>query len=295
VELDPAVDWVGVERLINQIRSQYPNWAWMLEVPDLANIIVRAGVEQWDEDRVEAAIQATPWWKERNLSARKFAELEQTDPAEAEKQAQALKTQILQFVRTNGMDISDAEASFIARASLQLGRTQQEWQSSVLEFLTDKKGQVPGPTIDGLRAMAAQYAIPLSDVTLKKWASDILAGMVDENTFRSYLIEQAKSMFPGLANALDRGLTVEQYVAPYKEVAVQELGINPNSIDWTDPKWAPLIQRSDGKGGFTALTLHEARREIRTNPVYGWDYTPNAQESATTLSQALLERLGRAA
>lgn len=295
-ELDPNVDWGYVDNLLNQIRSLYPSLAWMLNVPELADLILKAGREEWDSGRIQAALQNTQWWKDRNQSGRAFEELLNTDPATAEQQVSSLKTQIQQFAGRNGFTISEPEAIYIARESLVKGRTQQEWQTNVLTFLTGQKGQKSGPTTTSLKALAAEYAVPMSDATLQKWANDMLTGMVDENAFRAYLIEQAKSLFPGLANALDRGITVNQYVQPYAQIAAQELEINPNSIDWTDPKWSAAIHKVDPKTGVpTSMSLSDWTRELRSNPVYGFDRTVRAQEQASQLGQALLQRLGRAA
>lgn len=293
--MDPNVDWVFVSNLINEVRTMYPRLAWMLDVPQLADILVKAGLEGWDSGRVVAAIQGTEWWKTRNASAREFARLIQTDPATGEQQVQSLKTQVLQFARQSGYQITDAEALFIARSSMDLGRTTQEWQASIVAHYGAPKTSGGSPVIDNLKALAAQYAVPMSDATLQKWSQDILTGMVDENTFRSYLIEQAKSLFPGLANALDRGITVAQYVAPYAEIAAQELGVNPMAIDWRDPKWSAAIHQIDSKGAPSAMSLADWTRELRTNSIYGFDNTMRAQEMSQQLGRALLEKLGMAA
>jgi hypothetical protein len=144
--------------------------------------------------------------------------------------------------------------------------------------------------------MAAKYAVPLSDQIVDKWSQDLATGMVDMNVYESYLREQAKSLFPGLANAIDRGITVDQYVQPYAQIAVQELGVNPAEIDWRDPKWNTAIHRIDPKTGVpTAMSLSDWTKELRTNSVYGFDQTQRAQEQAAALGQALLQRMGRAA
>lgn len=295
-DLDPNVDWGAVEALINQIRTQYPNMAWMLDVPDLANILIRAGTEQWDDGRVVAAIQATQWWKDRNQQARSFEEMLNTDPASAEQQVSSLATQMMQFAARNGMSLSSAQSIYIARESLVKGRTQQEWQQNLTTFLTGQAGQTSTVQAGNLKALAAQYAVPMSDATISKWAQDMMTGMVDENTFRAYLVEQAKSLFPSLSNALDRGITVQQYVQPYAQIAAQELEINPNDIDWRDMKWSSALHQIDPKTGSpVSMSLSDWTRELRTNPVYGFDTTIRAQEQAAQLGQALLQRLGRAA
>ena len=201
-----------------------------------------------------------------------------------------------QWASSVGLTVSADEAMYIASLSLGNGESQAEWQANIYRQYTQAAGQKPTVVVDQLKARAYEYAIPLSDSVMLKWSQDIATGMADMNTYESYLREQAKSLFPSLSNAIDRGITVNQYVQPYAQVAVQELGINPQEIDWRDPKWNMAIQRTDPKTGTsTAMSLADWTREIRTNDVFGYDKTPKAQEQATMLSQALLQRFGSAA
>lgn len=295
-DLDPNVDWGYIDNLMNHIRSIYPSLSWMLNVPELADLILKAGIENWDDGRILAALQATQWWKDRNEGARSWEQLVNTDPASANQRRDDLARQIRQFAGQAGLTITNEQAIYIAVESLAKGRTQAEWQQNVLDFLMGTQGQDAKGGGINLKALAAEYAVPLSDVTLKQWEQNILNGTADQNTFRAYLMEQAKSLFPSLANAIDRGITVRQYVAPYQEIAAQELGVNPNDIDWTDPKWSTAIHRIDPKTGQpVSLSLSDWQREIRTNPIYGFDQTTRAKDQAAGLGQAMLERLGFAA
>lgn len=281
---------------MQRVRELFPAYAWMLDVPDLANIISQAADEQWAADRIQGALQGTQWFKDRSAVARQWAELSQSDPAEAKKQQSSLAVQMRQWASSVGLTVSADEAMYIAGLSLSAGQTQAEWQANIYRQYTEVAQQRPTVVVDQLKMKASEYAVPLSDAVMNKWSQDIAIGMVDMNTYESYLREQAKSLFPGLANAIDRGITVSQYVQPYAQVAVQELGINPQEIDWRDPKWGMAIQQTDPKTGTSAaMSLADWTRELRTNDVFGYDKTPKAQEQATMLSQALLKRFGSAA
>lgn len=285
--------------VIRLVYESYPEIGALLGKPGVFDVmyqVINAEVNgtPWSDAQITAALQATQYYKTTNQTAREFDILTATDPATTEQTAQVRKMEILAFARQAGLNVTEQEAIFMAWTSLQKGETEQQWKAGVLSnpaFLTDQM-----PATDRLQAMAADYAVPLSDRTAIKWARDILSGQVNEETFRAYLVEQAKSLFPGLSNALDRGITVSQYVAPYAEIAVQELGINGADIDWRDQKWMRAIHQIDPKTGQpTAMSISDWLKEIRTNPVYGFDQTQRAQEQATQLSQALLERFGRAA
>lgn len=292
--MDPTVDWVYVSNLVNQIRTLYPNMAWMLNVPELADVVLKAGIEQWDEGRIVAAVQGTQWWKDRNQAGRAFEELLNTDPGTADQQTFALRDEMIRWAAAQGLELSEAQATYIARESLTKGRTEQEWQANIANFTMNVSGQQPEALGVKLNALASEYAVPLSGDTLRQWEMNVLSGKADEATFTAYLQEQAKSLFPSLANAIDRGITVRQYVAPYQEIAAQELGINPTEIDWRDPKWNVAIHRQTPNGP-VAMSLSEWTKELRTNSMYGYDQTQKAQEEASRMADALLQRMGRAA
>lgn len=294
--LDPNVNWDAVQGLVDNIRKLYPTMAWMLDVPELADTVIKAGTENWDEGLLLGALQNTEWWKSRTQAARAQEQLYNTDPASWTQQKNSVKTQILQFAGSNGLTLSDAEAEYIAFEAFTKGWADGEWQAQVVNYTMGQKGQSADPIGMRLEQMAGQYAVPISDGTLRQWEQNVLTGMANENTFMAYLREQAKSLYPGLANALDMGITVSQYVAPYAEVAAQELGINPASIRWSDPKWNTALHKIDPKTGVpVSMSLSEWTRELRTNAIYGFGETTRAKELASELGTGLAQLFGRAA
>jgi hypothetical protein len=110
---------------------------------------------------------------------------------------------------------------------------------------------------------------------------------------KGYAIEQAKSLFPGLTAALDAGQTVDQYADPYKQIATQELNVNPADIQWTDPKWMKALNQVDPKtGARTSMSLDQWLSTLRTDPTYGYDQTNKAGQQAAQLATQLSQRFG---
>ena len=150
-----------------------------------------------------------------------------------------------------------------------------------------------GQTSRNLKQLAADYLVPMSAQTMEKWTEDIVSGRIDEEGFRSYVLEQAKSQFPSLGAALDRGVTVAQYADPYKQIAARELEMNPEQVDLNDPRWRAMLDTKDAKGQRVAMTLSEAQEYLRKQPE--WRSTRGANERAASLTESLLRTFGATA
>jgi hypothetical protein len=146
------------------------------------------------------------------------------------------------------------------------------------------------------KSKLGEYALTMADVTLQQWSRKILSGEVEGGAFDAYLKEQAKSLFPTLAGAIDAGFTVRQYADQYAQRASQRLGIAPESINFSDEKWRRALVRIDPKTGErSAMNLDEWDNEIRTNPIYGYDNSAEAIGSAAKFAQQIGERFGKVA
>ena len=144
-----------------------------------------------------------------------------------------------------------------------------------------------------VKEAAGAYYVPMADVTAREWSKKVLSGEVPETAFQEYLRQQAKSLFPALAGAIDSGVTVETYAAPYREIAAQTLEINPNEVNFMDPKWSRALVQVGKDGQRGSMTLYDWQNLIKTDAAYGWDRTNQARTQASQISERLLETFGR--
>lgn len=66
-----------------EFASKYPQFAWAVQDPDVANVLRTAVANKWGPDEVQGAIQNTNWWKSKTDSERNWLQLLATNPAEA--------------------------------------------------------------------------------------------------------------------------------------------------------------------------------------------------------------------
>lgn len=144
-----------------------------------------------------------------------------------------------------------------------------------------------------VRERAAQYLVPISPQMMERWTEQMVRGETDMEGFNAYLVEQAKSLFPGMAGALDRGVTVAQYADPYRQMAARELEMAPESVDLADPRFRQMLDQRDNKGNRVAMTLSESAEYLRKMPE--WQQTRGANEKAAALTESILQRFGAVA
>lgn len=139
---------------------------------------------------------------------------------------------------------------------------------------------------------AKEYFLNLPQVTTSMWATKVLSGEVEADGFEKYLKEMGKSMNPALANAIDRGITPNQYAEPFRQTAAALLEIAPDQIDFSQPRWQRAVMHMNAKGETSAMTLAEWQSLLRTDPSYGFDRTRQARAEASRFAQQLAERFG---
>lgn len=286
--------------LLNKIQEQFPSAIPFLMQPGVFKVYSDAVNNNWSADRVQSALEATEWWQQTDASTRQWQALQITDPATARTKAQQVQ-QVMASVQaqtgiklTNDGTLNSDSFRFFTRA------VQEGWDANQIKYQLiaqyGQNGQLGGEIGSNaakIKSLANDYGVPLSDASVMDWARQMSQGAIDQNAVQGYLIEQAKSLFPALNDALDRGITVKQYASPYLQIAAQELNIDPNTINLTDGKWLSALNQVDQKTGQrVSMSLDQWLSKVRTDPAYGYDQTNKARQDATTLTAQLAQRFG---
>lgn len=271
------------------VRTEFGALAWYTQVPELAGVIrgaIREGIV--DPNVIVGRISQTDWWKQTLPAMRRWMQFVHESGGETSAAVQEAINRQTEQVATEakrlGVNMPPDRARQLASDALKFEWTGEmltknivadfEWKGS-----DSAQGQA-GVIAAAFKQVASDYLVPISDATMDKWVSDALMGNVNEEMFRGYIAEQAKSLFPGLATAIDRGISVRQYVSPYVELAARELETSPDMIDLMDPKWSKPLFQIDKDGNPVQMSLAQWQTELRRNTVYGWQNTKAARAEA---------------
>lgn len=292
-------DVFGPDGKIDPVKAlQTYGYIWELanSVPELRKKLTDAIANDWSAERFAAEVQTTKWWKSTSDRQRQVLEMQKTNPGEYKRQRQLKIDQIVIESRNLGVPVDKKKVEALADKALSLGWSDQEISRFVAaDIKVADKGNTGAVavTVDSLKEQAEQYGVPLSKATLQTWTTQILRGMVPPESFESYLKEQAKSLFPSLAGAIDAGISVAQYTAPYRELTAEILELNPADIRMNDKHIQKALYAVGPDGKRTQMTLSEYQEYLRGTE--GYTKTRQASESAASFVNTVTDLFGKTA
>jgi len=278
---------------MDELVARFPLAATLMALdPELASIVENAAREDWAADLLEQRLRGSEWWRSRSDAQRQFDIEEQSDPASVQAQIAAVKAELGTKIGQFGVVVDDAELDALARDTVRSGYSETQVNAVLLAPDRETTGSGTVDVIrDGLGDIAQAYLVDVAPDVLERRAFDIQAGRDTREGFRLWAENQAMSAYggnAGLVAALERGLTVEDWADPYRQLAARELELPSTGVSLADPKFRDAIL-SDG------LSLGEFRQRIREDDRFGWSETVAARDEAFGLVSSLLEGFGKIA
>jgi len=135
---------------------------------------------------------------------------------------------------------------------------------------------------DQIRNAGKAYGHTVSEDKLKAalTGTPYLGRMVTQESLLQEAQAAAKGSYGHLADQIDSGLTLEDIFYNYRMFASRTLGIDPNEIDFMkDSKWADAFGTKDTG----QLSLNDWTRKLKTDDKYGWQFSDEANQTATKL------------
>jgi len=160
--------------------------------------------------------------------------------------------------------------------------------------ITKAKSGTALSATDQVKTLAKNYMVPVNDAIIGQWAQAIQAGNKTNADAEKYFKDQAAGLYPFMAGTIDV-VNPATWFTPAKNLISQNLGINENTIDFNDPsgKWMNAVSTRDPKtGAIVARSNADVIKEVRTNPIYGYDTSPGAISSAKDLGRQLKAMMG---
>lgn len=283
----------------DQLLENYPQFAWLRNRPEMMDLFRRS--VGWTPAKFDLELRKTEWWQTTSESARLWEAKKATDPAEADRLLRQSMGTLADSALRLGADISPEVLADLAENAIRFAWTANETNDALVNHVSfsDAGFGLAAGAKQQVRGMMRDYATRITDEEQHNWARRLLTGEADPESMRAYFVEQAKSAYDpdggGLAKALDGGHTIRQYAAPYIQDAATELGIAPESIDLTEPKWNRPLAQLDKDGNRVQMSRWDWVRTVRGDDVYGFKNTDNGRKLGADFGQFLLEAFGKTA
>lgn len=144
------------------------------------------------------------------------------------------------------------------------------------------------PTIEDLKRMAHDYAVPMSEGTMAEIAKDLTPEKA--KAFEEYIKTAAQGLYPTLAPQIKAGIPTAYLLDPYRQVAKQVLGDDHEPNFQSDPaSMAALSGNVDPATGRPApMSLDQWRGHLQSHPSFNYGATPQAQQTAQNALSGLM-------
>lgn len=139
---------------------------------------------------------------------------------------------------------------------------------------------------------AQDYGINIDFDGAMRQVQRVVTGKSTADELEEELRRQAKALYPQLAQQIDAGTTVEDVFGNYRNRAAQELGLDPNAIQLSDPKWSAALQFTDKAGTRRLATDDEWLALLHTDEKYGYDRTSKARGEAAEFATSIGRMFG---
>jgi len=266
-------------------------------VKNILDVIVDQGITA--PTRVLGMLQNTEWWKKTDARMREYDVLT-ADMSEAQK-VEYLEP-VLDLLRDEaqflGFQLEPGRARSLAEQITRMG--EEKDSEFIRELLTSEQAfDAAAVTASGFAAardeiveMSKRYFTPIGEDDAAAFAEDIYVGTKTAEGVEQYFREMAAAKMPQLENALNAGITPEEYFAPYK-YEIERMLDRPN-VDLYE-EFGDVIQYIPDTGTAEArpMTLNEVRTYVRG--LDEWQMSKQGKDSAAALAFAIGQSFGEVA
>ena len=299
----PGVTGLAPDKLSRaQLKALYNMTSERLRVDDdIFDLFQRAYKEQWTQDRWDAELEQTDWYRNNSASVRNYL-MQAADPNNADFLEK--KKDSSEYVRRTAMELGvplDVETlNDLTEQSMMFGwgdaANAYELERAILKFTpegetdtADYTGDV-GANAAKLQALAYANGVEFNEGWYNSAAKSIAGQLSTEDFWVQKIRQEAASTFPVFKDQIDMGMNVSDIASPYVRTMAELWELNPADITLTDPTILGALTNYDEKGNPRAMNLGAFRDQLRKDP--RWMETDKAQNEVAGITSKVMEMFG---
>ena len=157
--------------------------------------------------------------------------------------------------------------------------------------ITGFGGDILGDTTS-LKAYANSFGVD-KYLDPNYWAQkqkNLFEGSITNDDIEKEIRDKAASAFPGYADQINNGISVDSISSAYKGAMANILERDADSITYDDPRLRAALQYVTPDGKPSTKPLWQFEKELRSSPE--WAYTNNGREAIDTISLKVMRDMG---
>lgn len=270
------------------------NRAVLTTYPELAALFRKGVAKGWDEARFQAEVRNTKFYKNNAESWRKTEILRLTDPKTYNQEIGSVKDELVAQAEAMGATLTGKALTSAINQVYRLGLKGTQVTKLLSNYVVEHNGVLggaAGTTQQELKALARANGVSYNDNWYTTAARNVVGGVRAAQDYENDIRAQAASAFPVYADQIKAGQNVADIASPYVQRMSALLEINPNDIDLFDNSIKQALSgRNPETGKAETKSLWQFENDLRKDA--RWQYTNNAREATSSITNGILKMWG---
>jgi len=246
-----------------------------------------------DFDGMNAAILASNFYRNNNATARTRLQAKTAQPGVYADGLDKYQLATRKSLVNSGLKMDNKLFMGLATKAYDSGMSEDQLKELIVTsgLVTGYGGEVLGDT-SAMKAYANSFGVG-KYLDEKYWAQksrDLFLGTTTTEDIEDEVRNLAASAFPGYADQIRAGISVDSLASAYKGAIASVLEKDADSITFDDPQLRAALQYTDKDGKPAVKPLWQFERELRMTPE--WELTNNARTTVDNLAYKVMSDWG---
>lgn len=246
-----------------------------------------------DFDGMNAAILQSNFYRNNNATARTRLQTKASQPGVYTDGLDKYKLATRKSLVTSGLKMDAKLFEGLAAKAYDSGMSEDQLKELIVTsgLVTGYGGKVLGDT-SAAKTYANSFGVGkyLDDKYWAQKSQDLFLGRTTTEDIEDEVRNLAASAFPGYADQIKAGISVDSLASAYKGAIASVLEKDPDSVTFEDPKLRAALQYVGPDGKPAVKPLWQFERELRMTPE--WELTNNARTTVDNLAYKVLNDWG---
>lgn len=246
-----------------------------------------------DIDGMTTAVMQSNFYRNNNATARARLQAKASQPGVYTDGLDKYRLETRKRLVNAGLKMDAKLFEGLAVKAYDSGMSEDQLKELIVNsnLVTGYGGQVLGDT-SALKSYANSFGVGkyLDDKYWNQKSQDLFLGRTTTEDIEDEVRKLAASAFPGYADQINAGVSVDSLASAYKGAMASVLERDADSITFEDPRLRAALQYVDKDGKPAVKPLWQFERELRMTPE--WELTNNARTTVDNLAYKVLNDMG---